>query len=178
MRERGDTIIEVMLAFVVFSMVAVGAIAVMNRGTATAQRTLETTLVRQQIDSQAAALRYIRQEKSDIWGGVVDAASNEEPSQFGKLTEQGRCPNIPDGAIALNARNGTLLGSAPKSMSDESAPLYARVMYNGASATAYGLWIEPIQDDDGFIDFHIRACWDGPGESRPNTLGTIVRIAL
>ena len=57
--ERGDTIIEVVFAVTVFSLVAVGGITIMNQGTATAQRSLEIGLVREQIDSQADALRYI-----------------------------------------------------------------------------------------------------------------------
>jgi type II secretory pathway pseudopilin PulG len=59
--ERGDTIIEVLFAVTVFAMVAVGAMTIMNQGTATAQRSLEVTLVRQQIDAQAEAIRYIHQ---------------------------------------------------------------------------------------------------------------------
>lgn len=57
--ERGDTIIEVIFAVTVFSLVAVGGITIMNQGAATAQRSLEIGLVREQIDSQADALRYI-----------------------------------------------------------------------------------------------------------------------
>ncbi|MBC7512045.1 type II secretion system protein, partial [Candidatus Saccharibacteria bacterium] len=59
--QRGDTLIEVIVAFAVFAMVAVGALNVMNQGTATAQDTLETTHVRQQIDNQAEILRYLHQ---------------------------------------------------------------------------------------------------------------------
>ncbi len=58
-RERGDTIIEVIFAVTVFSLVAVGGITIMNQGAATAQRSLEIGLAREQIDSQADALRYI-----------------------------------------------------------------------------------------------------------------------
>ena len=52
--ERGDTIIEVMFAFVLFSMVIVGAFMIMNQGMALAQRSLEVTQVRQQIDSDCS----------------------------------------------------------------------------------------------------------------------------
>lgn len=57
-RQRGDTIVEVILAVTIFSLVAVGGMAVMNQGTAAAQRALEIGLVRAQIDAQADALRY------------------------------------------------------------------------------------------------------------------------
>ena len=42
--KRGDTLIEVMLAVGIFSMVAVAVVAVMSGGTSSAQTALETTL--------------------------------------------------------------------------------------------------------------------------------------
>lgn len=59
MNQRGDTLIEVVVAVMVFSLVAVGAILLMNQGTAMAQRSLEIGLVRNQMDAQADALRYL-----------------------------------------------------------------------------------------------------------------------
>ena len=67
MRNRGDTIIEVLLAVTIFSLVAVGSMVLMNRGVAMAQQSLETTLVRQQIDAQAEMLRFVHdQARADI----------------------------------------------------------------------------------------------------------------
>ncbi len=56
-REQGDTIIEVVLAFVIFTMAAVAAITLINSGLATTQRGIEATFVRQQIDAQGELLR-------------------------------------------------------------------------------------------------------------------------
>lgn len=58
MKQRGDTIVEVIFAITIFSLVAVGGLALMNSGTAISQRSLEIGLVRDQIDAQADALRY------------------------------------------------------------------------------------------------------------------------
>lgn len=58
-RQRGDTLIEVLFAVTVFSFVVVGALTIMNQGTAASQRALEISLVRQQIDGQAEALRFM-----------------------------------------------------------------------------------------------------------------------
>src|SRR5664279_89500 len=59
--DRGDTIIEVLFAVAIFSMIAVGSLSIMNQSLATAQRSLEITLVRQQMDAQAETLRYVNQ---------------------------------------------------------------------------------------------------------------------
>ena len=56
-REQGDTMIEVLLAVTIFSFVAVGGLTIMNQGAAAAQRSLEISLVRSQIDAQAETLR-------------------------------------------------------------------------------------------------------------------------
>lgn len=56
---KGDTLIEVMFAVAVFGLAAVGTIALMNRGLASTQNSLETTMARQEIDAQAEALRFL-----------------------------------------------------------------------------------------------------------------------
>ncbi len=57
--KRGDTIIEVMFAFAIFSMVAIVTVMMMNRGVASAERSLELTVARNEINAQAEALRFI-----------------------------------------------------------------------------------------------------------------------
>lgn len=55
----GDTLIEVLLAITIFSAAAVGAVFIMNMGITNAQRSLEITQVRNQINNQAELLRHI-----------------------------------------------------------------------------------------------------------------------
>lgn len=59
MFKKGDTLIEVLMAVGIFSMIAISVVAVMSGGTSSAQTALETTLAREEIDAQAEALRYI-----------------------------------------------------------------------------------------------------------------------
>lgn len=61
MRKRaGDTLIEVMLAVGIFSMIAIAIVAIMNGGSSGAQTSLESTLAREEVDTQAEALRFIQ----------------------------------------------------------------------------------------------------------------------
>jgi len=60
MVKKGDTLIEVTLAVGIFSMIAIAIVAVMSSGTSNAQLSLETTLAREEIDTQAEALRFIQ----------------------------------------------------------------------------------------------------------------------
>lgn len=57
--KRGDTIIEVMFAIAVFSLVAVVTISMMNLGTANAEGALELATARNELNSQAEALRFV-----------------------------------------------------------------------------------------------------------------------
>ena len=200
-KQRGDTIVEVLFAITVFAMVAVGSLAIMNQGIATAQRSLEVTLVRQQIDAQAEAIRYIHQAyvgsfqrdspvttgAAGEWKKMTDKATGKGasgPSVFG--TAGGACPTGAPGEkpFLLNARTARLWGTVPPMVSPPGAsvPPFAQVIYNDDSSvnTAFGLWVEAIPsnttDGPGFVDFHIRACWDSTGGSVPVTLGTIVRL--
>jgi len=201
-QERGDTIIEVLFAVTIFAMIAVGSLTIMNQGTATAQRALEITLVRQQIDAQAQAIRYTHQAyvasyqknvappagPAAQWVEMTDKLTGKGASgasEFGQ-TGSGVCPTSVPGEkpFILNARTATVASSSPAMSppTDGSLPPFAQVIYNDDSSInqAYGLWIEAVPstnvDGPGFVDFHIRACWQGPGSSAPMTLGTIVRL--
>jgi prepilin-type N-terminal cleavage/methylation domain-containing protein len=207
-KTRGDTLIEVLFAVSVFSLVAVGAISIMNQGTAASQRALETTLVRQQIDAQAESLRlmhdaYVASYQSgyvfdssktptnpaEEWGAMTNSIKQTaatSASAFGTATT---CPTPPSGSFIIDTQNVTFI--APSQGKLQPADSYAQAVYaliSGAQVLtqSQGLWIEAIssqkntsdqyQTNVGYIDFHIRACWSGAGQTIPMTIGTIVRL--
>jgi type II secretory pathway pseudopilin PulG len=200
-REQGDTIIEVMFAVAVFAMIAVGSLAIMNQGTATAQRSLEVTLVRQQIQAQAEALRFVHAAyvanyqagappsagAAAEWAKITSSYGAEKASNFG-VTGSTTCPEAVPGELPfiMNARTAKVQAGIVQMSPPEGAslPPFAQVIYNETTPSvidrAYGLWIEavPASPPDGtaYVDFHIRACWNSPGIDRPLTLGTIVRL--
>ena len=59
MIKKGDTLVEVTLAIGIFSMIAIAVASVMSGGTASAQLALETTLAREEIDTQTEAIRFV-----------------------------------------------------------------------------------------------------------------------
>jgi len=200
--ERGDTLVEVLFAVSIFSLIVVGALSLMNQGTATSQRALESTLVRQQMDAQAETLRfmhdaYIAAYYPGITFNTTDSTTSpaEEWSKISsrattdaKVTDFGTCYEF-------------TTGNRPPATSFVLDPQTVRVVTNSAQLTAaqtwsqlsrssgtfssQGLWIEavrasassdPAQANMSSIDFHIRACWDAVGTKQPMTLGTIVRL--
>ena len=81
----GDTLVEVMFAVGIFCLVAIGVVSVMNSSSSKIQQSLEITMTRNEIDTQAEALRYIhssynseRNQKeagniySTFWKKIID----------------------------------------------------------------------------------------------------------
>ena len=196
---RGDTIIEVTLALAVFSGVIIMALALMNRGVSTAQYTLEMTLAREAMNTQAESLRYIHSlalaDDSDAgpWQQVI-GRQVDRPSPLAGLEgcspPEGRAfvlnPRNPEGGIiTLNPAGNTRLGQAeiyPRILFSEDTNAIDDLDGSRSPVLVEGLWIEAVRTSDGrAYDFHIRACWNAPGRTGPATatratLGTIVRL--
>lgn len=182
LRQRGDTIIEVLFATTIFSLIAVGALSIMNQGTAMAQRALEVNLVRAQIDAQADALRFLNHAYiADLgkngmattrWNNLVVPNTVSQAAPFDESVAGGRCV-VPTSAFALNIEK--LDAPNPLAVITPDAGTFAKVRYDLPLVTAEGLWVQAVYSD-GHYDFHIRACWQSPGAEQPITMGTIVRL--
>lgn len=130
--KRGDTLIEVMFAVAVFGMVSVGAIGVMNRGLYGAQESLEVTMARSEIDTQAEALRFVHESfvsnpkdqnnpYAVLWNKIIDKAyypntgdsgENNLPSNFfSSYSDEENYANRSCAAI-YNRENQSLLGKS------------------------------------------------------------------
>ena len=81
--KRGDTIVGVIFAVTVFSMVSVMTLALMNRGLATTQASLELTLARQELNAQAEALRFIHSAREEEL--FLDVENNPAVSIYSPL---------------------------------------------------------------------------------------------
>jgi type II secretory pathway pseudopilin PulG len=196
--QRGDTIIEVLFAITVFSFVAVAGISLMNQGTGIAQRALETGLVRQQIDSQADALRYLNRAyvidygkngaATVMWNKVVTDFAVDHAERFDSVADRVGChlPGAVGKPFALNLSQDKLL-TDPIIIPTVDTPTYAQVRYDVTGVRAEGIWIQAVKSSTrigtgdgrvrpGYYDFHIRACWQTPGSDQPVTEGTIVRL--
>ncbi|MGH7218388.1 MAG: type IV pilus modification PilV family protein [Candidatus Microsaccharimonas sp.] len=201
---RGDTLIEVLFAVTVFSLIVVGSLAIMNQGTSASRRALETTIARQGMDGQAETLRflhasYVSEYQSGATYNTSDAATSPaeqyfmiiqhakaNPKTAASALSNGAtsCPtNEPSGSFIVNPSTARLVTNATTM---QPATIYPELVYNtaGVLTASRGLWVEAVRSatttgatsNAGFIDFHIRACWMAQGSKVPVTLGTIVRL--
>lgn len=199
--ERGDTIVEVLFSVAIFSLIAIGAFSLVNQGVTTAQRSLESTLVRQEMDAQAETLRFMHNAYTSAYRDNVSFAPNDrspaanwnellghvkgESTSIERATQFGTCPDperysdsVPEGGFFVNPTTARMARDRNNMQLPDT---WARVQTDSTTNTSKGIWIEGVASEGtpgrvGYIDFHIRACWSSPGLDSPMTLGTIVRL--
>lgn len=183
---RGDTLVEVLLGVTIFSLVAVIALETMNRGMAIAQYSLETTLVRQQVDAQAEMLRYAHDMKNDTWKKLVDNNSVSVSAVNGNEGNLGveKCPDdfsTKEFALAATSSLASKISILNNPGDYKAAETYARV--DSDTKKTYGISVRLVKPstatgsrDSNKYDAYIKACWMPVGSKMPATIGTIVRL--
>ena len=183
---RGDTLVEVLLGVTIFSLVAVIALETMNRGMAIAQYSLETTLVRQQVDAQAEMLRYAHDMKNDTWKKLVDNNSVSASAINGNEGNLGveKCPDdfsTKEFALAATPSLASKISILNNPGDYKAAETYARV--DSDTKKTYGISVRLVKPstatgsrDSNKYDAYIKACWMPVGSKMPATIGTIVRL--
>lgn len=183
---RGDTLVEVLLGVTIFSLVAVIALETMNRGMAIAQYSLETTLVRQQVDAQAEMIRYAHDMKNDTWKKLVDnnsvsvSAVNDNEGNLGVE----KCPDdfsTKEFALAATPSLASKISILNNPGDYKAAETYARV--DSDTKKTYGISVRLVKPsmvtgsrDSNKYDAYVKACWMPVGSKMPATIGTIVRL--
>ena len=148
--QRGDTIVEVLLATVVISIVITGAYVLTNRATRINQtaieRTTATNLVKQQTEFIRGMHTYGR--SGTAWGEIENNyAVNARPTYTNCQPSGGSRPFKAD----------TTRGY------DDAATIND---YNFGSDTGlFKTWAEAYQSSNDYVDIHVRVCWEGIGRS-------------
>ncbi|MBR5027270.1 hypothetical protein IKX64_01605 [Candidatus Saccharibacteria bacterium] len=161
-KKTGDTLVEVMFAVAIFSMVAISAVAVMNSGMSNAQGTLESTMARNEIDAQAEALRFIQSsyvaERSDnsnegyfanLWHAIVGRA-NEATDVVTKYNPNS-CPELYsiENSRSVQKLNGFVINVRKIGLSDDATESLVTESEKFFSPSTYP---RIIYDDDALLD--------------------------
>lgn len=115
---KGDTLVEVMLAVGIFSMVAIAVVSVVSGSTSSAQTALEATLAREEIDAQAEAIRFIHDsyladrngednEYSDIWSNIVGNAAQSIADSYPPAS----CDDLYSGDNSIFGQNAFVINT-------------------------------------------------------------------
>lgn len=183
-RSRGDTIIEVMFSFVVFSLLTITTFVVMNRGEQIAQRSLEITLVRQQLDAQVSLIKYIHTANPSEWSNLISRAGTTTLIDVSGSSING-CVQPNSSARAFFIKTNT---SGSTEIVDVQSSTYQKPqVYAGvdlAAGKSYGIFAQITKAETNArsnagaaYDVYVNACWDSLGtNSAPVTIGTVTRI--
>ena len=170
--ERGDTLIEVLLALAVMAMVITVSLRTMNDGFSKLMVSAQRSETQALIYGQMALIRaaHTKAEESTSTAGdwtkiltavaPVGTVANANGctaiagSKFWFTTPVGAGSNWTDATVSINFTQTTSSLSYP--------------------VPGNGLWVEFIKKDtdnnagtknDNYYEFYVKACWNGPGSS-------------
>lgn len=180
--QRGDTLIEVMLAIAITAIVVVLTITLMNRGIASIRSSIERSQVRSAMQGQVDLLLFMRgyyMAKDSVggfagkWETILANYITINPPAPGSISDKSGCSPeastvlpfyLEVSATGLNLA-GYSTGSAPEAM----------------AKPGQGMWIEAYRVNGSnsapnAIDFAVRACWVPFGGGSIQHETTIVRL--
>lgn len=187
LRQRGDTLIEVLLAVSLLSAVIIIIVAMMNRGTAIALDAVERSQVTAYMTEQSEALQYIR----DSYANAEPDDQDEYPAAL--WTDLLNLADVPVNANPCAVNTNPFYIERTISGLDNTVTVdVANFNPNTINAASpdfvetfaqpgSGLWVEaerPTTNPTGltYVDFHIKACWQGINSGPKSQAKTIVRL--
>ena len=94
---RGDTIVEIVFCFTIFSIITIISIGLMNRNLTLIQGTLEISMARNEIEAQAEAIRFIHNsylsERELVRDQNIDPSNVSPVYRMVLIIIQSRFPN-------------------------------------------------------------------------------------
>ncbi|NCU30250.1 prepilin-type N-terminal cleavage/methylation domain-containing protein [Candidatus Saccharibacteria bacterium] len=193
-RQRGDTLIEVMLAITIAAVVVVMIMTLMNAGLSSLQNSIERSQVRSSMQGQISALQYIRDDYmatsgTGVTGDSWESVTNPSPPPLGYLNSVGSSPiSISDtttisdceskvqttafyvdtsvsSPVKIEKYTGTILGTLPIAQPGE---------HMWIESYPPGIVLDSIVP--GAVDIVVHACWEPLGGGALKHETTVVRL--
>lgn len=169
--QKGDTIVEVMLATIIMSAVLVTAFDLSNQASVNNQNGFERTQISSFMQEQAELLRVARSEAGPTWENI----KNRGVGVFSDPTPPDQCEaaNLSDSVPAVGSPN-----SYHMRVSGGSAELVNGVLgpFQGPD---YFIWIDTVGNlEGGYNDFVINACWPGLSSDVNFRSGMVLRLEV
>lgn len=181
--QRGDTLIEVMIAIAILSAVTLGGFSIMNKGLGISYGVLERTETRAQVSQQLELLSYIRDQYAQSIASGNGAANYPATLWTDIRNNRGSDPTAanstaPDACTPSTLAKGFFIEQNP----DTTYKLTTYTPSNPATipTPGNGLWIEAVPSPSGvsitYIDFYVKACWDAVVGGQKETISSTVRL--
>jgi len=186
--ERGDTLVEVLLATAILAFLVAACAVIMNSGLASVQTALERTQVQAAMQGQASILRALRdaalkefsEEAKVQWSTVMSyATSKNSTAETAVCTVGGYSGTRFHFSDSSTTETSSWL--RPQALSaitnpDQAVPSGSEILPTPGD----GLWIEAYRGMEGgtvpYYDFYIKSCWENIGSGPKQELKTVVRL--
>jgi prepilin-type N-terminal cleavage/methylation domain-containing protein len=184
--QRGDTLIEVLIAITVLGIIVAGVMATMNHSLVSILNSAERTATRTDINTETDLLNYVHNNDKETWERILSVA------YIG--TTSGGKPDAP----AENIRKNCTLNENSEAASNKPGSFYLQPMFdssgsvekvvfrdklteagdgknefqratigdgNNTTQSSQGIWIDAVYFKQGatvhkpYVDFYIKACW-------------------
>jgi prepilin-type N-terminal cleavage/methylation domain-containing protein len=149
-KQQGDTIVEVLMAIVILSMVLAGAYSLTNRAQRLNRTSYERTEISNQMSEQAEFLRGARTQNTPLWQSFLSGGyeTTGNPDYDNCWPSPGSSPFYVDNSGSIQ----------PYSTASPAVDAYPSDIYK--------IWVEAYSGSSGeLVQFHVRGCWEGIGSS-------------
>lgn len=191
--ERGDTLIEVLIAITILSLAVVISQAVMNYGQSIALNSIERTTTQGYINSQFSYLRYARDafdndQRNDVptqsagavlWGKIetfaVGGTTNAEACDGNRPRSEASMFFIDETTALTQTTPAQFATAATQYPRVSGSPVAAQT----APAPGSGLWLLARANGSGserYIDFTAKACWTSLVGGQPEKSTSVLRL--
>lgn len=179
--QRGDTLVEVTIAFAVLGLVLAATSSIINRSLLNIMNATERTTARGEVNSQAELLRYVFERSQDNQAAYNNIINNKVNGSSSNLTSsRGYGCQASNRAFALKLSDDNItvvnVAQGSKKGAAEFAP---------HAEGDNGIWIDGVKhngttNSPDYIDFYVRACWTpyAANEEGQGRLESIVRVTL
>lgn len=164
--ERGDTIVEVMIALAVLSASLMITLTIMSRSQSNLLEGINRTEIRAAINSQSELLNYFHDSYNNSqWKLIKEKIkkNTETIETESCTTNQGYSFYIDNNNVVKDLENNG------QNINPREHPV----------APGNGIWIDAVRNTTNelpYIDFYIKACWSSLVDFNQSRSSTVVRI--
>lgn len=172
--EIGDTLVEVLLATAVLSVVMAGAFTLTNKATRLSQTADERTQVSNLMQAQVELIKAKHSISSDDFWAELDSGFNtaSENTDFCDLKPDPKGEPFQVKTVPVGTENELHLEKVTVDSTTGEITSDFEDLYN--------VWVEAVDTTAGgspiFTDFFVYACWEGIGDETLQRSGLIMRL--
>lgn len=179
--ERGDTLVEVLIATAILGAAIVGGLTIMNFGYSIASNAVERTQVEATMNSQLSLIRYARDGYLRANQQATDPASRLWVQINSKATTGVSSETVCTGSTPAPT-NGFYVRDDFATLGNTGSVVdYSGTVANGLARPGTGMWVEARKSRDAdttvkYIDFYVKACWEAVGSNPQQEARTVMRL--